>query len=678
MSRPRRVVVLDICRTTALVAVLLVACLFAVCRPASAQDGASVEDLEERAFKQAAALVGPSVVRIQTVGGLDRVGQLLTGTGPTTGVIVSSDGYIISSSFNFIAMPATILVQFPNEEQPVPAKVVATDHSKMLTLLKVDGREDLVPATAAPKDTIRVGQWAIALGRAFDVAVPSISVGIVSATDRIWGKAIQTDAKVSPVNYGGPLVDVEGRVLGILVPLSPQGTEAAAGVEWYDSGIGFAIPLADIYAALDRLKQGEDLHPGLMGISFKGGGLLGGDPVIDRVRADSPAERAGLKAQDVIARIDDRDIRRQAEVKHALGGKYAGEIVGVTVRRGDETIDANITLVDKLVAYESGFLGILPVREPIEEAHGLQAVGLGGVGVRYIYPDSPAAKAGLLERDRIVKFADKPVTGAAELADLVSRTRPGEKSPLTFRRGEDERTVEVELAAVPNLVPAEMLSATIPPPEKAPEALKTGHHTVELADHMRSYWACVPDQYNPAYRYGLMVFLHPKNDTMEADMLDVWKTVCEQRGMILIAPRAADIVAGWTPNDAEFVKDATDDVLKKYSVDPERIVVHGYADGGEFAFGVAFKHRETYRGVLAASAPVRERPEENHPEFRLQFYLATGDKDPQRQTIQTSANGLRSLKYPVVLSVIPDWDHKYPPLDAIAEMARWADSLDRI
>ena len=88
-------------------------------------------------------------------------------------------------------------------------------------------------------------------------SLPSVSVGIVSALDRIWGKAIQTDAKVSPTNYGGPLVDLQGRVQGVLVPASPQAEGETAGFEWYDSGIGFAIPLEDVYAVLPRLQAGQ-------------------------------------------------------------------------------------------------------------------------------------------------------------------------------------------------------------------------------------------------------------------------------------------------------------------------------------------------------------------------------------------------------------------------------------
>ncbi|HSG70033.1 MAG TPA: trypsin-like peptidase domain-containing protein, partial [Planctomycetaceae bacterium] len=120
---------------------------------------------EEQAFKQAVAFVEPSVVRIQTVGGLDRVGQILTNTGPTTGVVVSEDGYILSSAFNFVSKPASILVEFPDGRR-LPAQEIATDRSRMLTLLKIDAQK-LTPAVAADADSVKVGQWAIAVGRTY-------------------------------------------------------------------------------------------------------------------------------------------------------------------------------------------------------------------------------------------------------------------------------------------------------------------------------------------------------------------------------------------------------------------------------------------------------------------------------------------------------------------------------
>nr|NDG08807.1 serine protease [Oxalobacteraceae bacterium] len=138
------------------------------------------------------------------------------------------------------------------------AKIIATDQSRMVTLLKIDTTGLPMPEVL-PVSSIQVGQTAIAMGKTLSLtpdAPPSISVGIISAVGRIWGRAIQTDAKVSPVNYGGPLVDLSGKVMGILVPASPQAEGETAGFEWYDSGIGFAMPMEQILGNLERLKQG--------------------------------------------------------------------------------------------------------------------------------------------------------------------------------------------------------------------------------------------------------------------------------------------------------------------------------------------------------------------------------------------------------------------------------------
>ena len=96
--------------------------------------------------------------------------------------------------------------------------------------LKVEPPQPLTVPELTPEKEVRIGQWSIAVGRTFELPQPNVSIGIVSAVRRMWGKAIQTDAKISPNNYGGPLVDLRGRVLGVLVPLSPQGTTAVAGV----------------------------------------------------------------------------------------------------------------------------------------------------------------------------------------------------------------------------------------------------------------------------------------------------------------------------------------------------------------------------------------------------------------------------------------------------------------
>ncbi|MEX0704229.1 MAG: PDZ domain-containing protein [Planctomycetales bacterium] len=674
----------------ALVGAIAVAQDAPVSQPVAGDDAAekSLTAREEQAFKQAAAVVGPSVVRIRTVGGLDRVGQVLTGTGPTSGVVVSKDGYIISSSFNFAAKPASILVELPDGRR-LPAEEVASDRSKMLTLLKVEA-EDLFPAQAAPRDSIQVGQWALALGRTFDGVEPSVSVGIVSALDRIWGKAIQTDAKVSPVNYGGPLVDLQGRVMGILVPLSPQESGETAGVEWYDGGIGFAIPLADIEEALPRLKAKEDLKPGLLGVELKGQGLLAGEAAIDRVRVGSPAEKAGLENGDVIVEADGRAVTRQAELRHVLGRKYAGDTIAVKVRRGKDEIDVQVTLVDQLVAYEAGFLGILPFREPLAGAEET------GASVRHVFAGSPAAKAGLQPRDRIVRVGEDAVENAAALLDRIGRSRPGDKVTIAWIRGDEEKSAEVALVAIPDEVPAELPTAAIPAAPKseaapadvpapaegaaeeaAPAAPPTGRFNKEMPAHERSYWAYVPEDYNPEYGYTLMVWLHPGGDTMEAAVIERWKSICDRRGIMIVAPKA-EALAGWTANEAEFVKDAVEDFLETYPVDRSRVFLHTFSNGGDLGWNVVFKHRELFRGAAAVASPLKTRPLDGSPEHRQQFYLACGDKDNLLRNVQQSAAQLKALKYPVRLTTLEGRDHRYPPAETIEEIGRWADCLDRI
>jgi serine protease Do len=656
-------------RAVAVVVAVLAGAFVGTFTAAAQESRAELEAKEEQAIKQAAALVSTSLVRIETVGGLDRVGQVLTGTGPTTGIVVSPDGFIISSAFNFASRPASILVTLPDGRR-LAATQVASDKVKMLTLLKVDATSLVVPQ-AAPADSFRVGQWAIALGKTLD-EVPSVSVGIVSALNRIWGKALQTDAKISPVNYGGPLVDIEGRVLGVLVPLSPQASGEVAGVEWYDSGIGFAIPMVDMNATLERLKGGKDLLPGLMGITIKGQDIYEGQPVIDRVRYGSPAHQAGLKDGDAIVELDGHAVKRQAQIRYVMGNKYAGENVTIKVKRDKEELSRELTLVDKLVPYESAFLGILPVRDGVLKPEP-------GVGIRFVVADSPAAKAGLDRGQRILKFNDAEVNAPAALLDLVSRLRPTDKARVTVQAGTQKKEIEIALASLPAAVPLELRPSPLVPRKKelADKELKTGRFSDKMPAHEHEFWAYVPEDYNPEFKYGLVVWLHPGGDTMEAAMLKNWQTLCDERGLILLAPKAGQI-AGWIPDEIEFVKDTVEMFLEKYSIDRSRVVLHGYGSGGGFAYQVAFKHRALFKGVSTVAVPLMAPPPDNEPELRVQFHLTSGDNDPLHRGVQATVKGLRDMKFPVAEMTLDGAGHKYPTGDYLSEIAIWIDALDRI
>ena len=409
-------------------------------------------------MKAAVAKVAPSVVQIETSGGSDIIAsgssgqQIRRGTGPTTGLIVAADGYIISSAFNFANKPSAIFVAIPGHSDRLVAKVVATDETRMVTLLKVDAAGLPVPV-ATPKKDIRIGQWALALGRTWTSidGLPSVSVGIVSALGRIYGKAIQTDAKVSPVNYGGPLLDLEGRVLGVLVPTSPRGQDETAGYEWYDSGIGFAIPLEDINAVLPRLMKGENLHKGQLGISLQSQDIYSAKPVIANIAPDSAAQCAGIKAGDIVTEINGVRVNRQAQILHLLGDKYEGDIVSVKVLRGKEELSlANLKLTGPLSAFIYPFLGILPVRDDPEP----------GEEIRYVFPNSAAQAAGLKAGDRILKLGvaddpSRPFSGRDELTQLLDQLVPGLEVKLEVSRKESKKTetVKVTLGVLSESVP---------------------------------------------------------------------------------------------------------------------------------------------------------------------------------------------------------------------------------
>lgn len=649
--------------------VWLAVCL--VAGPAVAQDRpvADLETREEQAFKEASAVVAPAVVRIQTVGGLDRVGRVLTGTAATTGVVVSPDGYVISSAFNFVSRPASVLVTL-SDGRRFPAKIVANDRAKMVTLLKIEAAGLAVPKMA-PRDGFRVGQWAIAMGRTYESPLPNLSVGIISALNRIWGRALQTDAKISPANYGGPLVDIQGRVIGVLVPLSQRQAGRTAGVEWYDSGIGFAIPMADILATLPRLKSGKDLLPGLMGITLKAGDVYASAAVIDRVRFNSPAEKSGLQPGDVIASVDGQVIKRLVQVRHALGNKYAGETITVLVKRGEKSVEQKIELTGKLEPYTPTFLGLLPVRKKQGEVSK-------GVTVRGVLPESPASKAMILPGDRVVQLDDKAVADTAGLFDVISRRRVGDEVKVHVDRGGAKRTLTAKLAVVPSQVPAVLESDVIVAPDPKPADLpKTGRFNQDLEGHDHSFWAYVPETYNPAHGYGLVVWIHPGSDTMEADIHDLWKPICDERGLILVGPRAKNI-AGWSLNEAGFIEALVQEMQQKYRIDSRRVVLHSYSDGCRFSFHLAFKYRSLFRGVAASSEPLRLAPPENRPDLRLQFFLSCGDKDNLHRLVQRTRTRLAAMKFPVVLTTVPGEGHSYPPIPVLDAIARWIDMLDRI
>lgn len=629
--------------------------------------------LEERAFQQAVATAERSVVRIETIGGVDLLGELLTATGPTTGVVVSADGYIITSRFNFISRPTSIIVTLADERK-LPARVVAEDLSRMLTLLQVEAI-GLSPLSSVPADEVQVGQWAIALGRTLDARFPNLSVGIVSAVQRLQGRAIQTDAKVSPLNYGGPLIDIQGRGLGVLVPLSPQQTDEAAGVEWYDSGIGFAIPLADIERVLPRLKQGETLYRGLLGVGFKEDGPLAGTPVLAAVRAESPAAKAGLQVGDIITAADGQPTPRIPLLRRVVGGKYAGETVALTVDRKGETLEFQVELAREILNYEVPYLGILPERIAVRENN--PEAGKAGVRVRYVIPESPAAGAGVRAGDVILQCGDATVTDLASLLSVLRGVVIG--SPLLLKVQRGVEVLEVSLKPTP--LPADLSVA--PPAVEPPPAVgnlpreKIGRWTATLPGRELQYWAYVPENYHPEHPLGLLLWLHPAASPLEAELIRLCRAECDNRGIILLGPQAGQ-VAGWTPDDAESVAELVRSMQERYPIDPQRIAVVGHEDACSLAGLLAFSRKELFRGVALSGDVYRGQLPENVPEYRLQALTLGFAEDRNLTLVNRLTEILRKLRYPTTHVTLPGTARTGIQQNWANQILIWLDTLDRL
>ena len=651
------------------------ACLMSASLMLAAISGYAADDLEsleERAFRAAVDRVAPSVVRIETIGGSSRVGELEFGTGATTGLVVSPDGHILTSGFDFLNRPSSILVQLPDGTRRA-ARLVATDHNRMLVLLKIDVDGTLPVPQFAPRDEIRVGQWSIAVGRAFDSGRPGVAVGIVSALDRVWGKAIQTDAAVSPNNYGGPLVDIHGRVLGLLVPMSPDPKNQTAGLEWYDSGIGFAVNGEDLPEIVARLKKGEDLRRGVLGISFADPNAATAEPVILASLPNSPAREAGLIADDRIVEIDGREITRAADVMRELSRRYAGDRVRLTVSRGDARIECEVTLVARLEPYEHPFLGVLPIRTGADKSTGARA----GVAVRYVFAGSPAAKAGIVGGDRILKLGGRPVENRAQIDRAICAFEPGEEVELEITRGEEASTKLVTLGSLPEGVVAGPLPEAVAnrPEERSADA-PVGASEIRLPEFRNRAVIYVPESYHSSVPHGVVIWLHASGGLEREELIARWKPHLERHDLILLAPLAADGEA-WRPTELEFVVKSLERLRSTYTVDRSRTVASGVQGGGAMAFLAAFGNRKLIGGVATVDAPMPGRPPENEPVERLAFYLGKVKDGRYADRVTASVAQLRQMKYPVTTR---DLDSAAPGLSAeeLTKLVRWIDTLDRI
>ncbi len=253
-----------------------------------------------------------------------------------------------------------------------------------------------------------------------------------------------------------------------------------------------------------------------------------------------PGEFAGLRrplqAGDTVVEINGKPVTRQAQLKQELNRFYAGDNVHLVVLRGEQRVEQDIELVDKLQPYEFPFLGILPRRPVGGEPQGLI--------VRYVYPGSPAAGAGLQSGDRITSLGGSEIKDATAAAERLRSLQPDAKTAIAWERDGKPSTAEIVLGRLPADPPAEL-----PPAHGAVKAAEgvlpaLGVVEIKIPEVKNDCIAYVPPDYNPAVAYGVVIWLHAPGGDKQDELLARWRDQCQKNDLILLAPKTPIPPAG--------------------------------------------------------------------------------------------------------------------------------------
>lgn len=272
-------------------------------------------------------------------------GRLIRSGG--TGVVIGAEGYVLTCD-HVVDEGDEVLVGLA-DGRTLPGRVIGRDAVGDIALVKVVTRTPLPAVPLGDSRQLKAGDPVLAMGNPFGLArddhAPAVSLGIVSALHRaqggrekVYGDAIQVDASVNPGNSGGPLFDLEGRLVGINGRISIR-----SGLR-HNVGVGFAIPIHQVVAVLADLRAGRDVRRGWLGLRFRTESSEQGGAIVDSVTPGGPAARAGLRPQDRIVSVDGESIGLPLRFKNAISLLPAGSVVVLGVVRGGQTLTLKATL----------------------------------------------------------------------------------------------------------------------------------------------------------------------------------------------------------------------------------------------------------------------------------------------------------------------------------------------
>lgn len=361
-----------------------------------------------------------------------------------TGFLISSEGYILTN--NHVVNGADEVMVKLSDGRELKGEIKGVDEKLDLALIKITDKGSFPAAELGDSSALEVGEWVLAIGNPFGLA-HTVTAGIVSAKGRVIGSGpyddfIQTDASINPGNSGGPLFDANGKVIGI-------NTAIVAG----GGGIGFAIPINIAKTVITQLRENGKVTRGYLGVRFqpltadlaKSFGLDSDKgALVASVEKDAPADKAGLKAGDVILEFDGNPILEGNELPRYVAATPVNKRVKMLIFRDKKKQELFITvgkLEDEIAATEN----TKPENEfarvgmNIRELNKELATNLGikenkGLVVAEVKPGSPAEEAGVTPGATIIEVNGQKPDTLEKFRAIISSVKKGDLLRFLLKR----------------------------------------------------------------------------------------------------------------------------------------------------------------------------------------------------------------------------------------------------
>jgi serine protease Do len=387
-----------------------------------------------------------------------------------SGFVVDKDGYILTNR-HVIEGADQISVTLGNG-RTYEAKLVGKDARTDVGLIKIEPKEALTVLALGNSDQTDVAEWVMAIGNPFGLWVdgqvggPSVTVGVVSFKGRAIGLGvrgtavdmIQTDASINPGNSGGPLLNTKGEVIGINTMIITNGPQQS-------SGVGFAVPINVAKEILPQLRTKGRVVRGWLGVqiqpvtealarTYKLKEAKGA--LIADVTEGSPADKAGLRPDDVVIGVDGREVRDNTDLTSYIASRAPDSTVHLKVLRGGAEKDVAVTL--------GTFPEETAARDDSSEAEGRSHYGMSlqdltpdmarelqlprgfeGVVVTQVEAGSGAEDAGLTRGDVIVSINGETVDSVGEVEKELAKAKPDGVARIRFRRGNQYQVTTLRL-----------------------------------------------------------------------------------------------------------------------------------------------------------------------------------------------------------------------------------------